>query len=105
MNTFKSDITGKAEPPESFADFSPDKRQAYRVGLEKCASLLEHAARLILLQTEAPQVQVVTIDQPNLYLMAALYYGDVNKWRQLADMSDLSIAVYNTTEDIKIVVE
>lgn len=101
--TVKEAVTGiLLREPTRYEEFSEEDKQGYVVLMEKAIAGLQAAARLLLLQTTAPKIIILRELNPNLFLLAAKFYGDVRKWKLIANISELSTPILTGTFTIKI---
>lgn len=103
MPSTKGLITGiVTEAPIRLNDFTNADQGTLMLLLEKLKVGLQQAAKLLLLQIDAPELRVVLETNPNLFVLSAMYFGDVTKWRDIAGVSQLSLAVLEGDHVIKI---
>ena len=53
--------------------------------LETLASYMISIAQFLLLKLNLPNNLDLTIEDPNMFILASMYYGDINKWEVIRD--------------------
>ena len=92
-------ITGRtAGQPKKPIDFSAAARAAYQVQLEQVAAGLATLAALVLRASSIAPVTHLTQDNPNSFILAALYYGDVRAYRTVTSASGLAAPILDGNE-------
>ena len=105
MNS-RTEITGRQPAVrQTTADFSESDRAALILRLQKIAAYMGETARLILQQLSQTAMLVYDEGSPNLFLLAAMHYGDMNRWVDIADMMEVESPILTGVVTVKIPLE
>lgn len=90
----RAEITGiDIEFPEKFLEFNPADKADFALSLNQIASNLAEIVKLLQLQTQTSGTLQLNVRNPNLFILAAMYYGDISLWDVIQDASMLSIPI------------
>jgi hypothetical protein len=88
--TTKELVTGIIlQDPKEFADFTQQQQASFLNLLNTLVVDLKLAARILLLQLDNSTLSSTIIMNPNLFVLASLYYGNPEQWTQIAGASNL----------------
>jgi hypothetical protein len=87
-------ITGKYSPsPTTTSQMSSSTLATIRVTFLQIISNLKMMANLLMLQGAEPRVRIIQIQSPNLFVQAAMLYGDLRGYKAIEQASGLSVPV------------